>query len=174
MKKKIKKLIIILSVLCSTAAFAEQNIAYVDMSYVLNNSKAGKEAQDFLKKKISKDQKNFSKTEELLKKEEKNLLTKKSILSKEEYKANTDSLRKKVVEYQSERRKALDSIGILRSNARKRLLENLSPILDKYKNDNQITLVIDKKIVISGSAETDITEIIIEELNKKLPSLSLK
>ena len=33
-----------------TNVFAEQKIVYLDMTFVLNNSKAGKGAQDYLKK----------------------------------------------------------------------------------------------------------------------------
>ena len=39
-----------LFLLISTYASAEQKIAYIDMKYILNNSKAGKGAQNFLQK----------------------------------------------------------------------------------------------------------------------------
>ncbi|SVE35468.1 uncharacterized protein METZ01_LOCUS488322, partial [marine metagenome] len=65
------------------------------MKYVLNNSKAGKGAQDFLKKSLVDNQKKFKNIEANLKKEESDLLTKKTILSKEEYTKKSDSLRKK-------------------------------------------------------------------------------
>ena len=37
-----------------------------------------------------------------------------------------------------------------------------------------ITVVIDKKSVLGGHTDHDITNIIIEKLNKELPSLNLK
>ena len=40
--------------------------------------------------------------------------------------------------------------------------------------ENDISLVIDKKDMLGGKPEYDITEIIVEKLNKELPSLNLK
>jgi len=174
MRNLLKTLIIIISLLLSTSVLAEQKIAFIDMSFVLNNSKAGKGAQDFLKEKINKVQKESSNKEKELKASEKDLLSKKNILSKEDYKKKTDELRKEVIAYQSQRRKSLDEITAQRANARKKLIENLNPIMSEYQKENGISLIIDKKIVVSGTKDSDITKVIIEKLNKKLPSLNLK
>jgi len=174
MKYFVKIFVVTLIVLIYTHASAEQNIAFLDMKYVLNNSKAGKGAQDFLQKSLKENQKKFSNTENELKNEESDLLGKKNILTKEEYKNKSDSLRKKVIKYQSERREALEKITKQRSDARQALLKELDPILKNYVEENNVSLVIDKKNVVMGSNELDITQIIIDRLNKALPSLSLK
>ena len=144
------------------------------MKYVLNNSKAGKGAQDFLKKSFNDNAKKFSDMEKKLKEEETDLLAKKTILSKEEYTKKSDALRKKVIDYQSQRRTALDKIATQRSESRKILLEKIDPILNDYIKENSISLVIDKKNMLGGNPEYDITKIIVEKLNKELPSLNLK
>ena len=41
-------------------------------------------------------------------------------------------------------------------------------------SDNNSIAVIDKKTMIGGSSEYDITKIITEKLNKELPSLNLQ
>ena len=174
MKYFVKIFVVTLIVLIYTHASAEQNIAFLDMKYVLNNSKAGKGAQDFLQKSLKENQKKFSNTENELKNEESDLLGKKNILTKEEYKNKSDSLRKKVIKYQSERREALEKITKQRSDARQALLKELDPILKNYVEENNVSLVIDKKNVVMGNNELDITQIIIDRLNKALPSLSLK
>jgi Skp family chaperone for outer membrane proteins len=74
---------------------AEQKVAYMDLKFILNNSKAGKGAQDFLHKSFKKNQKNFTDKENALKKEESDLLAQKAILAKEEYQKKADNLRKK-------------------------------------------------------------------------------
>ena len=144
------------------------------MKYVLNFSKAGKGAQDFLKKSFTDKQKKFADIEQNLKKEERDLLEKKNILSKEEYTKKTDSLRKKVIDYQSQRRAALDKIATQRAKSREVLLKTIDPILNTYIKENNISLVIDKKDMLGGKPEYDITQIIVEMLNKELPSLNLK
>ena len=85
------------------------------MKFILNNSKAGKGAQDFLKKTFKDNQKNFSDKESQLKKEESDLLVKKKILTKVEYQKNSAELRKKVVDYQANRRIALEKIASQRT-----------------------------------------------------------
>ena len=144
------------------------------MTFVLNESKAGKGAQDFLKKSFTDNQKKFIETEKSLKKEESDLLEKKNILTKDEYNKKTDSLRKKVIDYQSQRRASLDKIATQRVKSRETLLQKLTPILDSYMKENNISLVIDKKYTLGGNPEIDITKVIVEKLNKELPSLNLK
>ena len=160
--------------LASTYAYAEQKIVYIDMKIVLNQSKAGKEAQDFLQKSFKTNQKKFADLEDALKKEEKDLLAKKTILSKEDYQKKADGLRKKVIDYQSDRRSSLDKIAVQRANARKKLLEKIDPLLNAFLKENNISMVVDKKSIYGGSVDLDITKKIIEKLNKELPSLNLK
>ena len=174
MKYLVKFFVVTFTVLICTHGSAQQNVAYLDMKYILNNSKAGKGAQDFLKKSLKEKQKNFKATEETLKKEERSLLEKKDSMSKEEYKKNTDTLRKKVIAYQSDRRSSLDKIAQLRLDARSKLIKKLNPILASYLEENNISLVIDKKDVVLGNTDLDITKIIVDKLNKELPSLNLK
>ena len=63
MKYLVKFVVVTFLVLISTYTFAEQKIVVLDMKFVLNNSKAGKGAQDFLKKSIKDNQKKFSEME---------------------------------------------------------------------------------------------------------------
>ena len=144
------------------------------MTFVLNESKAGKGAQDFLKKSFTDNQKKFIEIEKSLKKEESDLLEKKNILTKDEYNKKTDSLRKKVIDYQSQRRSSLDKIATQRANSRETLIQTIDPILDAYIKENNIALILDKKGALGGVPENDITTIITEKLNKTLPSLNLK
>ena len=174
MKYLVKFFVVTFLLLICTYSIAEEKIVVLDMSYVLNNSKAGKGAQDFLKKSFTDNQKKFINQEKALKKEENDLLEKKNILSKEEYSKKTDALRKKVIDYQSNRRSALDKIAAQRAKSRSTLLKKVSPILDSYMKENNISLVFNKKELLGGRPELDITDVIIQKLDKELPSLNLK
>ena len=173
MKFLIKTFLYTFFLLIGTQVFAEQKIVVLDMKYVLNNSKAGKEAQELLKNKLENDAKKFTEIEKKLKKEERDLLEKKNVLSKEEYKKKSDALRKNVIEYQSQRRTSLDKIGKQRANAKSKLLKKLDPIIASHIKENNISLVMDKKNMIGGKVEYNITDVIVEKLNKELPSLKL-
>ena len=144
------------------------------MRYVLNNSKAGKDAQDYLKKSFNDNAKKFSNMEKALKKEERDLLEKKNIISKDEYTKKSDALRKKVIDYQSQRRSSLDKIATQRAKSRETLINEVKPIVDSYINENNISIVMDKKNMIGGLTEYDITKIIVKKLNEVLPSIKIE
>ena len=174
MKYSVRFIVVTFFLLICTHTFAEQKIVVLDLKFVLNNSKAGKGAQDFLHKSFKDNQKKFTDEENALKKEESDLLGQKSILTKEEYQKKSDDLRKKVIDYQSQRRTSLEKITIQRAEARQKLLKKLDPILKTYIKENDISIVIDSKNVLMANTDLDITNIIVEKLNKELPSLSIK
>ena len=173
MKYFVKIFVVTFFLLISTNSFAEQKIVVLDLKFVLNNSKAGKGAQDYLKKSFEENQKKFTKMEKDLKKEEIDLLEKKTILTKEEYNDKTDSLRKKVIDYQSQRRASLDKLTTQRAKSREILLKKLDPIIDAYIKENNISIIIDKKNSLGVNPEHDITQIVIKKLDKELPTLDL-
>ena len=174
MKYFVKIFVVTFFALVCSYASAEEKIAVVDLKHVLNNSKAGKSAQDYLKKTFNQNQKKYLEEEKKLKKEEESLLSKKSTLSKEDYKKKSDELREKVKKYQTGRRASFENIANLRADARKQLLDKIDPILSSYIEENGVSVVLDKKFTLGGSKEVDITNLIIEKLNKDLPSLKLK
>ena len=174
MKHSVKFFVVTFFLLFCTNVIAEQKIVVLDLKYVLNNSEAGKDAQNFLKKSYENSVNKFSNMEKALKKEESDLLTKKTVMSKEEYTKKSDSLRKKVIDFQSQRRAAIDKIATQRAESRETLIKTIDPILAVYLKENKISLVVDKKYTLGGVPESDITKIIVEKLNKVLPSLNLK
>ncbi len=174
MKYLVKFFVVTFLVLICTHTSAVQKIVYLDMKFILNNSKAGKGAQDFLKNLLKENEKQFLNKIDELKKKERDLLAKKTTLSKEEYKKQTDELRKKVTEFQTQRRSFLEKITKLRTDARQKLLEEIDPILNDYIIKNGVSIVIDKKNILGGRIDLDVTNIIIEKLNNKFPSLNLK
>ena len=174
MKYLVKFFVVTFFLLICTNTFAEQKIVVLDLTYVLNESTAGKGAQEFLKKTFDDNVKKFSAMEKALKEDEKDLLAKKNILSKEEYGKKMSTLRKKNIDYQTQRRTAIDKITSQRAEARETLLKRLEPIIETYITENNISLVVDKKYILGGGPDLDITIVIVEKLNKDLPSLNLK
>lgn len=163
-----------LFIIFSTQLSLTDTVYVLDVSKVLNTSKAGKEAQEFLKKKIESDNKKFQSLEKKLLDKEKNIISKKNVLSNDEYKKQIESLRKEVSKLQSDKKNSLNYIARARAKARSDLIKALNPILKEYMKSNNIRTVIDKKNVILADTKLDITSPIISELNKKLKSLNLK
>ena len=147
---------------------------YLDFKYVLNESVAGKKAQDFLKNKLEKGINDLKKQEKSIQDEEKKIIQQKKIIKPEEYKSKVEALRNKVSKLQAQRSKLLESTANQRNTARRELLKNLNPIIKDYTKEKGIRMVVDKKSLLLADQNLDITKDIIEILNKKLKSINLK
>ena len=78
MKYFVKFFVITLWVLLCTYVQADNSqIRFINLKVILNESKAGKEAQDFLKKSAQANINHFKKTEDSLKQQETDLISKK-------------------------------------------------------------------------------------------------
>ena len=149
------------------------DIYFVDYSKVMNESTAGKKAQDYLKNLLKSSNKKFNETAKKLKDEEKKIISQKNALSKDEYKKKVDALRKRVFDLNKEREKSIREVATKRKKAGDEMLKNLNPILGKYMKENNIAVVIDKKNVLMGDKKFEITSQIIEILNKEFKSINL-
>ena len=170
--RKISFLLIILSLSFQSLAEAEP-IHYINFKYILNESEAGKKAQNFLKKKLENGIKQLNDREKKIQEEEKKIIQQKKIISQEEYKKKVTDLRKKVSALQKERKSIIESVSKERSKARNELLKNLNPIMKNYMQEKQIRMVLDKKNIILADEKLDITEDIIKLLNKKIKNIKL-
>ena len=174
MKKYIKTIsIILLVILVSHGKAISNEIYFIDFSKVMNESTAGKKAQDQLKSLFKNSNKKINDTGKKLKEEENKLISQKTVLSKDEYKKKADALRKKVFNLNKERENAIKDIATKRVKAKDELLKKLNPILGKYMEEKNIAVVIDKKNVLMGNKKFELTNEIIDILNKELKSINL-
>ncbi len=149
------------------------NVYYLDFKLILNESTAGKKAQDFLKNKLESGIKSIKNKEKKIQDEEKEIIQQKKILSPENYKEKVSKLRAKVSSLQKERNSLLETISKQRAKARNELLRNLNPIIKEYMNEKKIRMVINKKSLLLADENLDITKEILNRLNKKLKSINL-
>tara|TARA_Y100001958_G_C21198543_1_gene525492 strand:- start:187 stop:699 length:513 start_codon:yes stop_codon:yes gene_type:complete len=170
MKNKI--ILILILFFLPTNIFAETYT--IDVSRVLNNSLAGKEAQKILKNKLNTATKNFQSTEKKLLDDEKVIVGKKKILNKEEYEKEVKKLRDRVAKHRKDRQKTLTEIDKLRFDTRKKLLNILKPLLQEYMKQNNIKIVVDRKTVVLVENNLDISQKAIELLNSKVKTLNIK
>ena len=121
--------------LFSKTAFSDTTY-FIDFSKVLNQSKAGKQAQNILKKRLEDSVKKFNKEEQDLRNEEKKLITDRKNLSNEDYQKKVVVLRNKVADLQKRKQTSFQSIGKTRADAREKLLVSLQPLVRKYMEQN--------------------------------------
>lgn len=150
-----------------------ENIYFIDFTKVLNQSKAGADAQEKLKKKFIEENTKFSKEEKIIKDKEADLISQKKSISSEEYQKKINELRKQVSNLQANKQESLNSIAKSRNEAKQELISSVRPIIKKYMEDNNIQIVLDKESVILGETSFELTDKIIEILNQKLSSIKI-
>ena len=171
--KKIKILFLFLILIYPFNLMAENQVYFINLKKVLNESKAGSAAQEKLVKEFENQDKKFKNESNALKKQETELINQRKTLSADEYKKKVSSLRKKNVDFQNRRRNASSNFVKKKNNARNQLLKSLNPILQKYMDENGIMMIMNEKNVILANSKVDLTNTIIDLLNKELKSIKL-
>jgi len=153
---------------------SDNNIYYVDIAYLMNNSLAGKSINIKLDKKTQFNKKKFEESGKDLQTEEATIISKKNILSEKEYLKEVRLFKKKVEKYKLSRNNAINEITKIKNDAQKNLIEALTPILTNYAKKNSISYIIPKQNIIIGKKELDITNSILEILNSKIKNIKLQ
>ena len=173
MRKKKFFLIFILFFSIINFVKAEINIAYIDMQYIMDNSLAGKSIKKQLEELHKKNLSDFKKKEESLKKKEKEVIAKKNILSDEEFQKEISKLRTNVKNYNLERNDRINSLTKKRIESMESIVKSLSPIIADFSKKNNISLIVDKKYIIVGKTELNVTKKILDILNSKIKKIVL-
>ena len=170
---KIKFLSIVFFVLISIPVFSSEKIAYLDVEKIMQDSVAGKSIIAQIKKKRELVISNFKKKEKQIIEKEKKLISQKNILSKEEFEKKLISLRNDISTFQKERTKSANEIAAKRAKASTKLISKLTPILEDYSKKNSIKIIVQKKHIVMGRTEDDITKDILDIMNKTVKNIKV-
>jgi len=154
--------------------FAKDKILYLDVNYLLNNSEVGKYVNDELKNINIKNIEEFKKIEESIKLKEKKIIKQKNILKEEEYNLKITELKSEYSLYKELTNNKNNELKNLQKNAGDQLLKIINNILSDYATKNDILLIIDKKNVVLGKTQLDVTKDIMILLNNKIKKINLK
>ena len=171
MKKKI--IYILLSFLISLPSLSNEKIVYLDVEKIMQESIAGKSIIKEIKKKRELSISQFKKTEKDIFEKEKKLISQKNVLNNEEFKKKLKDLRNDISNYQKNRNKVLNNIKRTRVKASTNLIKKLTPILESYSKEKSIRIIIQKKQIVMGNKEDDITSDILDLVNKKIKSIKI-
>ena len=166
-------LIVLLFQSTNTFAYSEGKIAFIDMQFIMDKSLAGQSLKKQLENLHKKNLDSFKKKEESLKKKEQEVLSKKNILSKEEFEKEISNLRNDVKNYNSQRNEKINSVTEKRLKSMEKIVKILSPILAEYSKENNISIIMDKKNIIVGKTELNITKEILALLDDKIKKIKL-
>ena len=145
-----------------------QNLAYINLDSILENSVFGKKIYEKLKNDRQTKLNKIILKENDLKKIEDNILKKKNIISKEEYQnelLRLHSETKKLNLFKNELENNYDKI---KNEEIMNFFSTINPFIEKYLNDNSIDILFNNKNIVIGKEKLDITEKIITIINKEI------
>jgi len=158
----------------SNISLAENRIVYLDVVFLLNESIAGKDLNQKLLKLNSKNIEEFKKIESKIKNDDNDLLKKKNIIKEDQYKKEVALLRQEYKSFQELMNKKNSDLNILKDNSTKVILKNINDILAEYSIENSISMIIKKKNIVIGKSDLNVTNEILDLLNKKITTVELK
>ena len=159
--------------LFSFNSFSLDQVVIVDIDYLLNNSKAGKNIQEQLKKINDARIKEIKSKDKSFKDKEAKLIAQKNILSEQEFAKKVNELKKEVIKSNSLRQKEMEQSNKKRNDALSKLLKEIKKLLIEYSKKTKISMMLDKKNVIISRNENDITKEILNLLDKKITKIKL-
>ena len=118
---------------------------------------------------------NFLKKEEKkFKEKETKLISQKNILSEVDFKKRIDELKSEIKKYNQNRNKMIEDFNKLKVDNTNEILKLINPILIKFSNDKEISIILQKKNVVVAKTELDITDEIIKIINKEVKEFKIK
>ena len=164
---------IFLFIFIAQPGFSSEKIVYLDVEKIMQESLAGKSIIAQLKKKRESLISKFKNREKDIFDKEKKLISQKNVLSKEEFESKLKDLRNDITKYQKDRSKTSNEITQSRVKASTALISKLTPILEEYSKKNSIRIIVQKKNIVMGKKEDDITKDILELINQKVKSIKI-
>ena len=153
---------------------AELNIAFIDMNKIIETSQPGASLIKQLNELNQINLKNFENEEKIIKENEETIIKQKNIISEKEFKANIEKLKLEINNYKKNRNKVINDFNQLKINNTNNLLKSINPILAKFSNEKSISIILQKKNLVIGKTELDITDEIIKIINENIKEFKIQ
>jgi Skp family chaperone for outer membrane proteins len=138
------------------------------MDFILKNSNASKSLLNQLTDIEMKQFEDFKNKEERFKNEENKILSSKNILSKDEYLKKVNIFKNDLNNYQNKKNEIINKFKLKRNNEIRDFMKSISPLINDFMTKNFIGILIEKKNIFIAKSNYDITESILEIINKEI------
>ena len=166
--------ILVIFLFFTNQAFSEQKIAFIDMDKIVSTSKSGSSILKQLTDLNNKNSKFLKNEEKKFKEKETKLISQKNILSEIDFKNKVDELKSEIKNYNQNRNKMIKDFNKLKIDNTNNLLKLINPILVKFSNDKEISIILQKKNLVVAKTELDITDEVIKIVNSEVKEFKIK
>ena len=161
-------------ILFTNTAFCNEKIQFIDMDRVISTSNSGVSIIEQLNKLNKENILFFNKEEKVLKEKEVKLISQKNIISEADFNNKVNELKIEINAYNQKKNKMINIFKKLKVDNTNKISKSINEILVEYSKDNSISFILQKKNLIIGKTELDITDKIIKIVNKKNPKFKIE
>ena len=147
---------------------AESKIVFLNIDRIINESNVGKKFNEQLDSSYKKENEKLLLAKKEIEKKEEEIKNQKNILSEEELNKKLIELRKAINDHNSKKRNIDIKFRDQKIKNTNTLVQNLNKILAKYAEENSISFILQKKNIVIGKTDLDITNQIMEIFNKEV------
>ena len=151
-----------------TFSYSQDQIAYLELDKVINNTKAGKLIINKLEKSKNEALLKFKKKEDDLKKTEKEIKKQKNIISEDQFNKKLVEFRNEVRNFRQDRQKVINDFNQKRKVEFEEFFKKITPIIESYLAEKNIEILLDKKNIFVASKNKNITQEIIKMIDSKI------
>ena len=148
-------------------AYSNNNVAFIDIDYLINNSLIGKKIISKIEAEDKKNIQALKDSEAKLKNTENDIKKKQNIISKDELNKEIDELKKNIANFRVEKNKMVKEFTKFKNDEIKKILLQFNEVIKEYMSMNSISIVFDKKNIYIGNGSNDITNDLLKEINNK-------
>ena len=168
MIKKLKLILLVIFFNSISSLSNANNIAYVNLDNILQNSNLGKKTLIRIDQKKNIEQKKINEREDNIKLLELEIKNKQNIISQDEFNKELSKLKKRINDFQLYKKQVYNNFEKLKNDEITIFFDQINPYVQDYLSKNSIDILFNNKNIVIGKDSLDITDKLINIINKSI------
>jgi len=153
---------------------ANNNVKFIDINFIVNNSISGKNLNEIIENKNKKVVSELNKIRDKLKVKKDKIVAQKNILKKDELDNLVKEYEKEVKDFNEIKKKKTDEFNNFSINSKKKIIDLLNPLITNYLKKESIQILLQKDKIIFGDDKLDITNDILKLFDDKYKKIKFE
>ena len=167
-KTKLITFILFFLYIFTKVAYSIDKIAILDLDSLLEKTNYGKKIIADLNSLNEQNLKSLQKIEAEIKLNQEDIKKQKNLLSEEELSKKVNKLNSDIIEFQKKKTNLVSNFNTQKQNKLDEYFKMIIPEIEKYINEKDITLVVDKKNIFIANKKNNITQDVAKIIDEKI------
>ena len=146
---------------------ANNDIRFIDINYIVNNSISGKKLNQIIQEKNKKITSELNTLGKKLEEQKNKIVSQKNILKKEDLDNLVKVYENEVQKFNEIRKKKRDKFNSFNIKSKKKIIDLLNPLITNYLKKESIQMLLQKDKIVFGNDTLDITKEILKLFDDK-------